>query len=163
MKARSAMTAAIMSVFCLAAGSAFAHQGGASGCQGAGHVNSAVNYSIHGQMVEPRFTLPGHCSPRAFASAFEAAYRAPPIAVLKSHEGKANIVLSNVPVHACRTGAHAAFALNGQGEVVYGCETSSEGHFSVCWKGYGCHRYQSSKWDRVALTKPAAPMSPSRL
>lgn len=161
MKAKSAMAAAIISMFCLAAEPVVAHEAG-SHCRVASQVTRPLTGIPYSQgLVAPGFFIPHYYSPKRFASAFSAAYAAAPIAILKSRKGGSTIVQSDVPVNACVTGARAAFALNSSGDVVYGCETSQDDHFSVCWKGYGCHRYQISKWDTVALTRAAKAATPS--
>lgn len=149
MKVKSVMATVFVFMFCLAAGSALA-----------GPPTNGVGYRVYtpnpsGQT--PQFIDPYRRDPRQIAEAFSAALAAAPSAILKSREGQSNIVLSDVPVHACDNGSRAAFTMDRNGIIEYGCETAADGHFSVCWKGYGCHRYESSKWHMVALTKPLHP------
>ena len=148
-KAKPAMATVFVSMFCLAAGPALA----VPPTNGVGYRVYTPNAS--GQT--PQFIDPYRRDPRQVAEAFSAAFAAAPSAILKSREGRSNIVLSDVPVHACDNGSRAAFTMDRNGHVEYGCETATDGHFLVCWKGYGCHRYESSKWDMVALTKPLHP------
>lgn len=92
---------------------------------------------------------------REIADEFSAAYNAPPATILKNRTDLSNIVLSDVPVRACKDGSRAAFALDKRGHVAYGCETATtpwKGYFSVCWQSYGCRVYALSKWDVTTLS-----------